>query len=338
MPRAREGLARRPRRARRRCTCRPVGRAGRWPRAVDARPRPSSSCTIPTCPWHARATARRPLRGHPPRRRGGDPRAAAGRARARTLGPARRDRRRARGRLPRGRGPPHRGRGDAPGRPGAARRRHDEVHAARRRRPACRARAARLDSDGPLVASVGRSSRARASTCSSTPSPAAPRASPASTSRSPGGRDETSLRRARCGRGRAVRLPRPGVRRRQGGAARGRRRVRPALPVEVGGLEQEGFGIVFVEAAACGTAELAGRSGGSFEAVAHGVTGLVVDQPDSPAAVAAALGTLLADAGRPPPWARRPGAVPCHVRLRRAGTAARTGLGTGVGGRAPRAS
>ena len=33
------------------------------------------------------------------------------------------------------------------------------------------------------------------------------------------------------------------------------------------GLEQEGFGIVFVEAAACGVAQIAGRSGGSHEAV-----------------------------------------------------------------------
>ena len=33
------------------------------------------------------------------------------------------------------------------------------------------------------------------------------------------------------------------------------------------GLEQEGFGIVFVEAAAAGVAQVAGRSGGSHEAV-----------------------------------------------------------------------
>ena len=46
-----------------------------------------------------------------------------------------------------------------------------------------------------------------------------------------------------------------------------------------GGLEQEGFGIVFVEAAACGVPQLAGRSGGAAEAVAHGETGFVVDDP-----------------------------------------------------------
>ena len=43
-----------------------------------------------------------------------------------------------------------------------------------------------------------------------------------------------------------------------------------------GGLEQEGFGIVFVEAAACGVPQVAGRSGGAAEAVADGTTGLVV--------------------------------------------------------------
>ena len=43
-----------------------------------------------------------------------------------------------------------------------------------------------------------------------------------------------------------------------------------------GGLEQEGFGIVFVEAAASGTPQVAGRSGGSHEAVEHQRTGLVV--------------------------------------------------------------
>jgi phosphatidylinositol alpha-1,6-mannosyltransferase len=44
-----------------------------------------------------------------------------------------------------------------------------------------------------------------------------------------------------------------------------------------GGLEQEGFGIVFVEAAACGVPQVAGRSGGAAEAVTDGVTGVVVD-------------------------------------------------------------
>lgn len=42
-----------------------------------------------------------------------------------------------------------------------------------------------------------------------------------------------------------------------------------------GGLEQEGFGIVFLEAAAAGTPQIAGRSGGADEAVLDGITGLV---------------------------------------------------------------
>jgi phosphatidyl-myo-inositol dimannoside synthase len=62
-----------------------------------------------------------------------------------------------------------------------------------------------------------------------------------------------------------------------------------------GGLEQEGFGIVFLEAAACGVAGVAGASGGSHEAVAHGETGFVVRHPSDPYAVAAALARLLDD-------------------------------------------
>jgi phosphatidylinositol alpha-1,6-mannosyltransferase len=64
-----------------------------------------------------------------------------------------------------------------------------------------------------------------------------------------------------------------------------------------GGLEQEGFGIVFVEAAACGVPQVAGRSGGAAEAVADGETGFVVN-PGGDAAVAeavAAFGRLLDD-------------------------------------------
>ena len=46
------------------------------------------------------------------------------------------------------------------------------------------------------------------------------------------------------------------------------------------GLEAEGFGIVFLEAAACGLPSVAGRSGGSHEAVVDGKTGFVVDPGD----------------------------------------------------------
>ena len=62
-----------------------------------------------------------------------------------------------------------------------------------------------------------------------------------------------------------------------------------------GGLEQEGFGIVFLEAAASGVPQLAGRSGGAAEAVVDNETGLIVDNPDSVADVADALDRLLAD-------------------------------------------
>ena len=48
-----------------------------------------------------------------------------------------------------------------------------------------------------------------------------------------------------------------------------------------GGLEQEGFGIVFVEAAACGVPQVAGDSGGAAEAVDDGQTGIVIRRPDN---------------------------------------------------------
>ncbi len=62
-----------------------------------------------------------------------------------------------------------------------------------------------------------------------------------------------------------------------------------------GGLEQEGFGIVFLEGAAVGVPVVAGRSGGTPEAVRHGETGFVVDRPHHAGAVAAAIGLLLDD-------------------------------------------
>jgi len=53
------------------------------------------------------------------------------------------------------------------------------------------------------------------------------------------------------------------------------------------GLEQEGFGIVFAEAAACAVPSVAGDSGGAAEAVVEGETGYVVDPTDVDAATAA---------------------------------------------------
>jgi phosphatidylinositol alpha-1,6-mannosyltransferase len=64
------------------------------------------------------------------------------------------------------------------------------------------------------------------------------------------------------------------------------------------GLEQEGFGIVFLEAAAAGVPQVAGASGGSDEAVVDGETGLVVRDPRDPAEVAAALRSLFDDTDR----------------------------------------
>jgi phosphatidylinositol alpha-1,6-mannosyltransferase len=64
-----------------------------------------------------------------------------------------------------------------------------------------------------------------------------------------------------------------------------------------GGLEQEGFGIVFLEAAASGVPVLAGASGGSVEAVVDGETGVVVERPGEVEAVAAGLARLLDDPG-----------------------------------------
>ena len=61
------------------------------------------------------------------------------------------------------------------------------------------------------------------------------------------------------------------------------------------GLEQEGFGIVFLEAAACAVPQIAGESGGAAEAVDDGETGLVVRDPGSVDELTLALQTLVAD-------------------------------------------
>ena len=79
-----------------------------------------------------------------------------------------------------------------------------------------------------------------------------------------------------------------------------------------GGLEQEGFGIVFLEAAACGVPQVAGDSGGAAEAVDDGVTGLVVRHPDDPREVAAAFERLLDDPQlRARAWALPGASGPC---------------------------
>lgn len=60
-----------------------------------------------------------------------------------------------------------------------------------------------------------------------------------------------------------------------------------------GGLEQEGFGIVFIEAAAAGVPQVAGDSGGAAEAVVDGQTGVVIREPTDVGAAADALRRLL---------------------------------------------
>ena len=59
-----------------------------------------------------------------------------------------------------------------------------------------------------------------------------------------------------------------------------------------GGLEVEGFGIVFLEAAASGKAVVAGRSGGAPDALVDQETGLLVEGRE-PKAVALAVASLL---------------------------------------------
>jgi phosphatidylinositol alpha-1,6-mannosyltransferase len=59
--------------------------------------------------------------------------------------------------------------------------------------------------------------------------------------------------------------------------------------------DNEGFGMVFIEAAACGKPSLAGEAGGTGSAVLHEVTGLRVDGR-SLEAVATGLGRLVQDA------------------------------------------
>ncbi len=57
----------------------------------------------------------------------------------------------------------------------------------------------------------------------------------------------------------------------------------------------EGFGLVFLEANACGKPVVGGRSGGVGDAIVDGVTGLFVD-PDDPEDVANAIRRILTDA------------------------------------------
>jgi phosphatidylinositol alpha-1,6-mannosyltransferase len=60
------------------------------------------------------------------------------------------------------------------------------------------------------------------------------------------------------------------------------------------GLEQEGFGIVFLEAASCEVPQVAGDSGGAEDAVVDGVTGIMV-RHTAPREAARAFDRLLDD-------------------------------------------
>ena len=64
------------------------------------------------------------------------------------------------------------------------------------------------------------------------------------------------------------------------------------MPTRQDGADVEGFGIVFLEAAASGRPTIGGRNGGVPEAIAEGETGLLVSGSD-PAELAAAIHSLL---------------------------------------------
>lgn len=79
----------------------------------------------------------------------------------------------------------------------------------------------------------------------------------------------------------------------------------------LGGVDFEGFGIVFLEAALSGRPAIGGRTGGAADAIADETTGLLVN-PEEPGALTRAIRRLLTDA-------------PLRERLGRAGeNAART--------------
>ncbi|NJL32153.1 MAG: glycosyltransferase family 4 protein [Phycisphaerales bacterium] len=67
-----------------------------------------------------------------------------------------------------------------------------------------------------------------------------------------------------------------------------------AMPAVRDGSDVEGFGMVFLEAAACGKPSIAGNTGGQADAVRNGETGLIVDGMDV-REVTLALDRLLAD-------------------------------------------
>jgi phosphatidylinositol alpha-1,6-mannosyltransferase len=68
--------------------------------------------------------------------------------------------------------------------------------------------------------------------------------------------------------------------------------------LEKNGRDVEGFGIVYLEAAALMRPCIAGRSGGTVDAVVHGRTGLLVDDPDSAQQIADAIRYFIEQPGK----------------------------------------
>jgi phosphatidylinositol alpha-1,6-mannosyltransferase len=64
--------------------------------------------------------------------------------------------------------------------------------------------------------------------------------------------------------------------------------------VRLAASDVEGFGLVFLEANACGKPVIGGRTGGIPDAIAEGKTGFLVE-PESVADIAGRLGTVLTD-------------------------------------------
>lgn len=61
------------------------------------------------------------------------------------------------------------------------------------------------------------------------------------------------------------------------------------------GLEQEGFGIVYLEAASCAVPQIAGNSGGAGDAVVEEKTGIVLKKPRDPEELAQVIADLLSN-------------------------------------------
>lgn len=101
------------------------------------------------------------------------------------------------------------------------------------------------------------------------------------------------------------------------------------------GLEQEGFGVIFLEAQAVGRPVVAGDSGGSPEALVPGRTGLLVDGGD-PDDVVDAVASLLADRSRAAEMGRAGRAfVEAHFDWDRIVARFATDLAVVVAGRTP---